>query len=77
MTRTEPTRPDPLAEAWGKAHETARERYGDDRALSFFTAEPGRKLMDALEAAPPGADLDAICDRFIPDPKAHREPSES
>lgn len=71
----EPPRTDPLALAWGKAHETARSRFGDDRALSFFTAEPGRALMDALESAPPGSDLGAICEAHLTDP-SEPKPSE-
>lgn len=51
---------------------TAAERYPADECPRFFTDVPGAALLDAIHAAAadPAADLDAVVDRFIPDPKA-------
>lgn len=57
---------------WAYAHDVAGARYPADECPRFFTDEAGERLLNAIHeaAADPAADLDAVIDRFIPDPKA-------
>ena len=64
-----------LGAVWAKAHDLAAERHGGDNVMRFFTAEAGKALMDELEALSDKAtvaDMLAVVDAHIPDPKASR-----